>query len=252
MGLKENMHIYIGDCIKVMKEEKIGHPQLIITDPPYNISWNYGHEFKDNRKDYHSWCEKWADMCMDMLPSTGVFAIINYPENNNLLYTYMVNKGYNFIQQIIWHYHTNIGQSQKKYTRSYRTILIFSKTKDYVFHAQKGKYKNPTDKRISARIKQGLAPTLYDVWNINLTKNVSKTKKRNGVNQLPVELVKRLILSYSHKGDVVFDPFVGNGTVIDVALTNSRYAIGIDINDYSDYPDYCKTVVKSGENGKNN
>lgn len=78
-------------------------------------------------------------------------------------------------------------------------------------------------------------PTHYDVFDINLCKNVSKDKKNIGINQLPEELVELLIKTYSEEGDVVLDPFVGNGTVMNVAAELSREGIGIDINDYGDY-----------------
>jgi DNA modification methylase len=222
----------IGDCIDVLPtiREKI---DLIITDPPYNIGWKYGEGFSDSIKEYDEWCRTWFLLCYDKLREAGVIAVINYPENNNVLYSYLKNSDFNFVQQIIWSYNTNIGHSSRKYTRSYRTILIYSKGKDYTFNPLKQPYKNPTDKRIKDRIKQGFVGTnLYDVWVINLCKNVSKSKRINGINQLPNELVDRLILSYSNEHDTILDPFVGTGTVIDRAEILGRNGIGIDVNQY--------------------
>jgi DNA modification methylase len=220
-----------GDCIEVMKKEKFS-PHLIITDPPYNINWKYSDKVNDNKEDYHRWCLEWAELCMKQLDDRGVLCIINYPENNNILFTNLVEKGYNFVQQLIWTYPTNIGQSKKKYTRSYRTILVFSKSKEYYFNPLKGEYKNPNDKRIKERIINGHAPNHYDVFEFNLCKNVSKSKNKNGINQLPKELVNMLIDTYSDYHDVVMDPFVGNGTVMNCAWDKWRGGIGIDINDY--------------------
>lgn len=82
------------------------------------------------------------------------------------------------------------------------------------------------------RIKQGFAPTHYATFEVNMCKNVSKDKKNNGINQLPRELVEMLIKTYTNKGDTVLDPFVGNGTVMDVADELGRDSVGIDINNY--------------------
>ena len=222
--------LIIGDCI--IELPKIKNVGLIITDPPYNIGWKYGSKVNDRKKDYNEWCLQWAELCFNSLKRDGVLCIINYPENNNLLYADLIRRGYNFIQQLIWKYSTNIGQSKRKYTKSYRTILIFSKSKEYIFNPKKQQYKNPTDKRIIERIKQGFSPTHYDVFDINLCKNVSKSKKNIGINQLPNELIDMLIKSYSNSGDIILDPFVGNGTVINRAEILKRNSIGIDINDY--------------------
>lgn len=229
------MKFYQEDCLKVLP--KIKDIDLIITDPPYNIRWNYSSQVNDRRKDYHKWCLEWAELCFKSLSDNGLFCIINYPENNNILYTNLIKKGYNFVQQLIWNYPTNIGQSKKKYTRSHRTILIFSKSKKYTFNPKKQKYKNPTDKRIKERIAQGNLPTHYDVFNINMCKNISKDKKNNGINQLPRKLIELLIKSYSNPKDTILDPFVGNGTVMLIAEELDREGIGIDLNKYGDVVD---------------
>jgi len=46
----------------------------------------------------------------------------------------------------------------------------------------------------------------------------------------PVELCKRLIEIYTHKGDVVLDPFMGSGSCLVAAALLGRKGIGIDIN----------------------
>jgi site-specific DNA-methyltransferase (adenine-specific) len=223
-----------GDCIeeinKLLPHEKF---DMVLTDPVYNIGWKYSEKVDDKKKDYNEWCLEWAELCIGRLKENGILAIINYPENNNILYTDLVRKGYNFVQQLIWEYPTNVGQSTKMYTRNFRTIIIFSKSKEYTFNPGKQKYKNPTDKRIAARIAQGFAPTHYATFEINMCKNVSKDKKNNGINQLPAELVEMLIKTYTNEDDIILDPFVGNRTVMDIAQKLDRHSVGIDLNDYT-------------------
>jgi len=221
----------IGDCIEILPN--ISDIDLIITDPPYNIGWKYSSKVNDNRTDYHYWCLKWAKLCFKTLKDNGVMCIINYPDNNNVLYTRLIEEGYNFVQQLIWNYHPHAGVNKRRYTKSYRTILIFSKSKEYVFNPVKQPYKNLNDKRIKKRIEEGSKGTNhYDLFTIQQCKNVSKSKKKIGINQLPDELVDMLISTYSREGDLILYPFVGNGTVIDRAECFNRSSIGIDINDY--------------------
>ncbi len=220
-----NKQFIQGDCIEELN--KIGRKfDLILTDPPYNIGWKYSDKVNDNKKNYDEWCLEWAELCISKLTEKGVLAIINYPENNNILYADLKRKGYNFVQELIWHYPTNVGHSKRKYTRNYRTIIIFSKSEEYTF-------KNPEDKRIKELIKNGSEGTNhYATFEINMCKNVSNDKKRNGINQLPRELVETLIKTYTNEEDFILDPFVGNHTVIDIAEELKRNSMGIDINDY--------------------
>lgn len=46
----------------------------------------------------------------------------------------------------------------------------------------------------------------------------------------PRELVRRAILAGSRPGDIVFDPFMGSGTVAEVALSLGRRYIGTELN----------------------
>src|ERR1041384_2134430 len=46
----------------------------------------------------------------------------------------------------------------------------------------------------------------------------------------PRDLVRRCILAGSRPGDIVFDPFMGIGTVAEVALSLGRHFIGCELN----------------------
>ncbi len=223
-----------GDClIEIPKLRK--KFDLFITDPPYNIGWNYSPLINDKKKDYDVWCWAWLKKVISKMKNGATFCIINYPENNNNLYLYITTHyELQFIQQLIWHYNTNIGHSKSKYTRSYRTILVFSKGKQKTFNAGLQPYKNPNDKRIKDRIKKGSkGVNRYDVLYFDLCKNVSKSKKNIGINQLPNGLIDFLIKSYSKENDRILDCFVGNGTVINRAKILKRNSVGIDINNYN-------------------
>jgi len=49
--------------------------------------------------------------------------------------------------------------------------------------------------------------------------------------KFPEELAQDHILSWSNKGDIVFDPMCGSGTTCKMAVKNERNYIGIDISE---------------------
>jgi len=66
-----------------------------------------------------------------------------------------------------------------------------------------------------------------NVWSIPLT---PKKEKWAGVHptQKPEELLRRVILACTQKGETVLDPFLGSGTTSVVAKSLGRNSIGIE------------------------
>lgn len=53
--------------------------------------------------------------------------------------------------------------------------------------------------------------------------------------QYPEELIERIILSGTNKGEIVLDPFMGSGTTAAVAKKLGRHYLG-----YETVEEYCK------------
>ena len=68
---------------------------------------------------------------------------------------------------------------------------------------------------------------MEDVWQLPA---VSMQEKKFGYHptQKPEQLLRRIIVCSSKKGDVVLDPFLGSGTTCAVAKSVSRRWIGIE------------------------
>ena len=60
--------------------------------------------------------------------------------------------------------------------------------------------------------------------------NVMSNERENYPTQKPEDLLKKIILSSSNPGDIVFDCFMGSGTTQAVAMKLGRRFIGADIN----------------------
>lgn len=230
--------ILIGDCIDVMKKIPSNSIDLIITDPPFNIGKDYGGVYEDKKEfsEYIEWCKKWLTECIRLLKPTGSLYLFNYPENNAYILPFLQEKMV-FKRWMTWHYPTNTGHSKSNFTRTQHSILFCTKTKNATFNRDEvaEPYKNPTDKRIIERLKngsKGRAP--YDVFQFNLVKNVSKDKTPHPC-QIPVPLIKIFIKASSREGEVVMDPFAGSFSTCAAAKELNRKYIGIEIN-----PEYAK------------
>lgn len=204
-----------------------------ILDPPYNIGFNYGEGYKDNKKAglYVSDIIDILVRCRENMPENGSIFLIHYPDIAGRLLPHIEAAGLSLHQWITWVYPSNIGHSKRRFTRAHRVILWLTKGEPkFKSMATYQAYRNPNDKRIRQRMAEGhLGVAHYDWWEINLCKNVSKDY-RGYVNQIPYKLLERLILHTTDEGDWVGDCFAGSGSTIAAALENGRNGWGCDIN----------------------
>jgi site-specific DNA-methyltransferase (adenine-specific) len=212
-----------GDCEEIFpliqKEYDIS---LVASDPPYNICFD-GYEdedeegYQDNLTD-----EEYIELLSTFNGSPS--AIIHYPEE---MMKYVVPALGVPDEVLAWCYPSNIG-------RKFRLINIYGKKPQ--FGRVRQPYKNPKDKRIQERIRQGSKGSpLYDWFtDINIVKNVSKEKTSHPC-PVPIALMERLILLLTDEGDLVVDPFSGSGTTALACIRLNRRYIGIERS-----KKYCK------------
>ncbi len=147
----------------------------------------------------------------------------------------------NFTNEIIWAYRTG-GASKKHFAKKHDAILFYKASNKSYFLLQKEKAYTKASGRKAGTINYGAGNTTFfedekgvyrwsnmrDVWEIPYIN--SQAKERLGYpTQKPIELMRRIILASSKKGDVVFDPFCGCATTIAAAHELERKWIGIDI-----------------------
>ena len=207
--------------------------KLFLTDPPYNLGFNYGPEVNDNQPedDYHQMMEDVFDSCYEAADNDASLFIIHYPQDLAKMWPRLTKK-WQFHQWITWAYPANFGHSTKKWTNASRTVLWLTKGDPKFFGERVVQpYRNPTDRRIKKLIHEEgkIGTNLYNWWNINLCKNVSQDKKEYS-NQIPEELLERIILSTTDKGDLVADPFSGTFSTSRTAMRLGRRAWGCDLN----------------------
>lgn len=76
------------------------------------------------------------------------------------------------------------------------------------------------------------------VWQFNYEGRDIRNKKIHPAT-FPISMARRVIELFSHKGELVLDPFVGSGTTLVAAQDSARNAVGVDLK--QDYVDASKS-----------
>jgi len=195
---------------------------LIITDPPYNQNYHYS-DYKDNLT---------TDQYINLLSSIPKpCVIIHYPEETiNILPIALKAK----CEQVVsWVYNSNTGKQS-------RLISWWGCKPDFRKVTQP--YKNLNDKRVIKLIEKGkTGAKLYDWWEVNQVKNVSKEKTDHPC-QIPEEIIKRIILTTADISTLIIDPFAGSGTTLKVAKDLGYDFLGFEID--TEYIEIIKNRLK--------
>ena len=244
--MKKN-HIYLGDCIEVMNnqidKESI---DLIFADPPYNLSGN-GLKWENNKTggdwymvneewdkmtapEYLSFTRKWVGASYRVLKNGGsLYISCTY---HNIAEVIITLKQLDFrINNVITWQKTNAmpNMTRRVYTHSTEFVIWAVKGKKWIFNYDALKKLNPE------RQKDGSLKQMRDFWSLPLVQGKERLKGKDGramhPTQKPEEMLKRIIVASSNKGDLVLDPFLGSGTTAVVAKQLGRNWIGIEVSD---------------------
>jgi site-specific DNA-methyltransferase (adenine-specific) len=230
--------IIIGDCLEKLKQLSDNSVDLVFADPPYNMSkknglaWKYSkhvtmQESWDmfSKDEFFDFNVKWIKECLRVLKHGGSLWISGSFHNIYQIGFILQNiENIKINNSIVWfkpNAQPNI--TCRFFTESTEHLIWASKNGD----GKKWKFNyNFTKDRIHDEINPKGKQT-RNVWSIPLT---PKTEKWAGIHptQKPQELLRRIILSCSDKGDTILDPFTGSGTTNVVALINGRNSIGIE------------------------
>lgn len=169
------------DCLEFLKskefqELKESRECVIVTDPPFNIGYHYA-TYKDKMKE-----NEYLDFLKEILDNAQLpYVLVHYPE---ALYKIALKMSEAPEKVVSWVYNSNTP-------RQHRDIAYFKIKPDFKQMTQP--YKNPNDKRIKERIAKGCkGGKLYDWWNENQVKNISKEKTEHPC-QMPLQVMKNAV-----------------------------------------------------------
>jgi site-specific DNA-methyltransferase (adenine-specific) len=237
---KDNFTLYLGDCIKILKKFPEEYFDMIFADPPYHLSnggitvhagkmvsvnkgkWDKSNGIKEDSR-FH---EDWLRECRRVLKPNGTIWVSGTYHSIYACGLALQKLGYHVLNDICW-YKPNASPniSCRYFTASHETLIWARKSKEakHFFN-----YKLAKEAKWAEDFLKKPGKQMRSVWAIG-TPKASEKKFGKHPTQKPLELLKRIILLSTKKGDLLLDPFTGSSTTGLAAYLYERKFIGIDI-----------------------
>ncbi len=235
------------DCLVTMDKMPDEHVDLVVTSPPY-----------DNLRKYNGYSfdfEAVAQKLFRVVKQGGVvvWVVADGTEKGSETGTsfrqalFFKQLGFNIHDTMIYEKSGFANPSTGRYHQVFEYMFVFSKGKPKTFNPIKdreNKYKGIQGGEHSFREDYGMR---FNVWRYaNGGNNTSKDKETfEHPAPFPEQLALDHIISWSNKGDIVYDPFMGSGTTAKMCVLTERNWIGSEISS-----EYCEIIKKRVDRAK--
>jgi len=242
------------DCIEGMKGLPENCVDLIIADPPYNLSksgawkwdnsvflagmggnWNITNENWDNMSldNYFNFTIAWLSEAKRILKPTGSMWVFGTYHNIGIINIVCQMLSIEIINEVIW-YKKNAfpNLSGRRLTASHETILWThsgGKKREYYFDYEYSKNGVFEEDELKAQGKQ-----MRTVWELSNNKKREELQYGKHPTQKPIKILTRMIKLSSHTNDIMLTPFSGAGSECVAAKMTGRHYIGLEIE-----KEYC-------------
>ena len=238
--------IYNEDCLETMAKMPDNFIDLTVTSPPY-----------DGLRTYNGYSFPFEDIAKELFRITkdgGVIvwivgdATIKGSESGTSFRQalYFKEMGFNIHDTMIWQKTNPMPKIKtKRYFDVFEYMFVFSKGTPKTFNPILvnckfgGKQYTSTCKNIggeNGRTKKDFTLNNQrfknNIWEIAVAQN-----KTIHPAVFPEALANDHIISWSNEGDLIYDPFMGSGTVAKMSILNNRNWIGSEISN-----EYCNII----------
>ena len=207
------------DFMKRLPDSSI---DLILTDPPYNLTpFSRGNIYLNNGKTIHNNIAEWDNIPLHPTDYVKPFTRIIKPAGNIFIFTsYSLlgqwydafNPLFSTFQIFVWHKTTPTHSVyQNSFLNSCELVIcLWNKGHTWNFSSQ---------------------DRMHNFFECPSCTPPEKIAAPRHPTQKPLELIEHLLLIASNPNDIVFDPFMGVATTGEAALKNKRRFIGTDIDE---------------------
>jgi site-specific DNA-methyltransferase (adenine-specific) len=233
--------LYNTDSIGFLSALPENSIDMIFADPPYNLSnggftvhagrmvsvnkgnWDKSKGFEDDY-DFHY---RWLEACRRVLKPHGTLWVSGTYHSIYQCGHALQSLNYHILNDISWFKpNASPNLSCRFFTASHETLIWARKEKKAKHHFDYELMKEGEWGRDFLK-KPGLQ--MRSVWSIG-TPRPEEKKFGKHPTQKPIELLRRIVLASTKKGDVILDPFAGSSTTGIAAAAHGRKFIGIDLD----------------------
>ena len=249
INIVEKNSIVIGDTFCALKKIADKSVDLLVVDPPYNLSKNFhGNGFKQLDNDqYLKYTEEWINAVKPKLKDTAsIYVCCDW--KSALVIGLILDKHFILRNRITWQREKGRG-AKANWKNSMEDVFFATVSENYTFNLDAVKQR----KKVIAPYKQNGVPKDWVETNEGKFRNTcpsnfwddiavpywSMAENTAHPTQKPEKLIAKLILASSNQNDLVLDPFNGSGTTCVVAKKLDRKYIGLEQN-----PLYCAWAIK--------
>lgn len=233
-----------GDFFKIAPLLPRGCADLIVADPPYNLTKTFqGSTFsKMSPEEYEEYTRKWLTLVKPLLKDTGsIYVCCDW--ESSLIIGRVLGEFFHVRNRITWQREKGRG-AKANWKNGMEDIWFATKSNTYTFNLDAVK----TRRRVIAPYRvEGKPKDWQETENGNFRDTCpsnfwdditipfwSMAENTAHPTQKPEKLLAKLILASSNPGDLVFDPFLGSGSTSVTAKKLGRRWLGIELE-----PQYC-------------
>ncbi len=234
----------LGDMLEVCPLLPPRSVDLIIADPPYNLTKSFHGTtfFRKKESSYEEYTQRWLSAVQPLLKKEGsVYVCCDW--ESSLVIGRVLQEFFHVQNRITWQREKGRG-AKSNWKNGMEDIWFATNSRKYTFHldAVKIRRKVHAPYRVNGQPKDWVETgdgNYRDTCPSNFWDDItvpfwSMAENTAHPTQKPEKLLAKLMLASSSRGDVVLDPFLGSGTTSVVAKKLNRRYIGIEME-----PQYC-------------
>ena len=233
--------IIIGDTFETLPLLPEKCADLIIADPPYNLTKSYnGSRFsKRSAEKYEEYTRRWLALVKPLLKDGGTIYVCCDWESS-LVIGRVLGEFFTVRNRITWQREKGRG-AQSNWKNGMEDIWFATNGAGYTFNLDAVKQR----RRVMAPYRSDGSPKDWEqteggkfrdtcpsnFWDDITIPFWSMPENTAHPTQKPEKLCAKLILASSNVGDVLLDPFCGSGTSAVTAKKLGRHYIGIELEE---------------------
>lgn len=272
MTMIEYNKLYNEDCLITMSNMEDNSVDLTVTSPPYDDLRTYNEHLSGNKTEFNGYSFPFESIAKELYRVTkkgGVVVWVVGDATNKGSETgtsfrqalFFKECGFDLYDTMIYQKTGTPFPQKTRYNQTFEYMFVFSKGKPNTFNPIMKKNVTAGAVRNSRKFRNADGEMIpgfngKPVNEYGIENNIWLIK--NGMNKstkdlvafehpaiFPEELAAKHIITWTKKGDIVYDPFMGSGTTAKLSIQLERIWVGSELDET--YSDVCSRRIEGVE-----